>query len=159
VVEKEKGREVMNFTGIDFPESMTFEELGFMTKLAKRLWKTTNLLAKKTDNGIVPMGIEQIAEETGMTHKKVKRIVDKMVKLGVMAKVVVTVGDKTECHYYVNPVYVNPDEKISMNLYLLFREQMDPFIPDHEKRRMFGNGVKQKENEEGGNKHEGDCGC
>lgn len=117
------------FYDVPFPDEMTDIEIGRMTRLAKRMWGKTNMLGYRGNGGIRPYGIDGIAKIVGLKDSQAYAFVKKMIRLGVMAKVRIESKGATDYQYYVNPLYYNSSTRISLGLYLLFRAQLDPYIP------------------------------
>lgn len=119
-----------SFHDVDFPEEMNDLEIGRMARLAKRIWSNTNMLGYRGNGGVRPYSIEMIADILKMKQRQAYRFIEKMVKLGVMARVKVDTGGNKETHLYVNPIYFSSTNRIPLNLYLIFRRQLDEVFPD-----------------------------
>lgn len=138
---------VKTFNHVDFPAEMSFADIGRMAKLAKRVWRDTNMLAYRSDGGVKPYDVERIAEVIGLGPRQAYRFIAKMINLGIMAKVKVEVGGKKEIHYYLNPIHFCSSNRINLNLYLLFRDQLDQVLPEWVKQKFAESERKQKEKE------------
>jgi len=117
------------FYDVPFPEDMTDVEIGRMTRLAKKMWGKTNMLGYRGNGGVKPYDIEGIAKIIGLGKSQAYSFIKKMIRLGVVAKVKIESNGVTDYQYYVNPLYYNSSNRIPLNLYLLFRQQLDPYIP------------------------------
>lgn len=122
------------FYDIPFPDSMTDVEIGRMTRLAKKMWGNTNMLGYRGNGGIKPYDIEGISKVIGLQQRQAYNFLNKMVSLGIIAKVKIESKGQTDYQYYVNPLYYNSSNRIPLNLYLLFRKQLDPYIPSWARR-------------------------
>ena len=118
------------FNDVDFPDEMTFADRGRMATLAKKVWRDTNMLAYRGNGGIKPYGIEHIAKVIKTEKRQAYNFVEKMIRLGMMAKVKVETDGRQETHYYLSPIHFCSTNRINLNLYLLFREQLDAVLPD-----------------------------
>ena len=118
------------FDDISFPESLTDAEIGKLTRLAKNIYRDSNLLAYRGNGGIKPHTPETMSRIICLGQRQIERFLSKMIKQGMMAKCRVEVGEKTEIHYYINPLYFFSGKRINLNLYLLFRTQLDAYIPN-----------------------------
>lgn len=118
------------FYDVPFPHGMTDIEIGRMTRLAKKMWGTTNMLGYRGNGGVKPYDVDGIAKVVGLEKSQTYSFVKKMIKLGVIAKVKIESKGKTDYQYYVNPLYYNSSNRIPLNLYLLFRTQLDAYIPN-----------------------------
>jgi len=119
-----------SFLDIDFPPETTMKERGQMATLAKKIWSNTNMLGYRGNGGIRPYNEKQIGEVIELKEYQAKKFVRKMIDLGIMAKVNVEAGEKKEVHFYVNPIYFFSSNRIPLNLYLIFRNQLDCYLPD-----------------------------
>jgi hypothetical protein len=118
-----------SFVDVDFPKSMTMKERGQMATLAKKMWSTTNMLGYRGNGGVKSYDDEQIGGIVGLKAYQAKSFVRKMIKVGMIAKVIVTVGDERVIQYYVNPIYFFGSNRIPLNLYLIFKNQLDKVLP------------------------------
>lgn len=117
------------FYDVPFPPDMTDAEIGRMTRLAKKMWGNTNMLGYRGNGGIKPYDIEGIAKVINLQTRQTYTFINKMIDLGILAKVKIESKGITDYQYYVNPLYYNSSNRIPLNLYLLFRQQLDPYIP------------------------------
>jgi hypothetical protein len=134
-----------SFFDIPFPEGMNDIEIGRMTRLAKKMWGKTNMLGYRGNGGVKPYDIEGIGKVIGLAKSQAYSFISKMVKLGIVAKVKIESRGVTDYQYYVNPLYYNSTNRIPLNLYLLFRKQLDPYIPSWARQRFI--------DQAGGNKY------
>lgn len=122
------------FYDVPFPEGMTDIEIGKMTRLAQKIWGKTNMLGYRGNGGVKPYDITGISNVINLKERQTYNFINKMVDLGIMARVKIEIAGKTDYQYYVNPLYYNSSNRIPLNLYLLFREQLDPYIPSWAKK-------------------------
>jgi len=118
-----------SFVDTDFPVSMTMKERGQMATLAKHMWSTTNMLGYRGGGGVKAYNEEQIGQIVGLKAYQARDFVRSMIKVSMLAKVTVLVGHDTITQYYVNPIYFFGSNRISLNLYLIFRKQLDEVLP------------------------------
>lgn len=52
-----------------------------------------------------------------------------MVKLGVMGKITITIGDTKYHSYAFNPIYINTQKFITSDIYFLFKPYLDKEFP------------------------------
>lgn len=124
-----------SFQEVPYPKEMTDAEIGRLAKLAKRMWSNTNMLGYRGHGGVKPYDIAKIGREIGLGPRQAYRFVNKMIRLGVMARIQVKVEGKLETQYYINPIYFFSSNRIPLNLYLIFRRQLDQVLPDWVKAR------------------------
>jgi hypothetical protein len=60
-----------------------------------------------------------------MKPRQAYRFVEKMIKLGIMARVKVECENHTQTQYYINPMYYFSSNRLPLNLYLMFQPQLD----------------------------------
>lgn len=118
-----------SFVDIDFPPGMTMKERGQMATLSKKMWSTTNMLGYRGNGGVKPYNDEQIGIVVGLKAYQAKTFIRKMIKDGIIAKVTVMTGGEKTIQYYVNPIYFFGSNRIPLNLYLIFKAQLDRVIP------------------------------
>jgi len=70
-----------------------------------------------------------IAEMLGITEKKAREYINRMIKARVIGKQVTTTGDITLVCFIFNPIYVNAGKFVPLDIYVLFREDIDQHIP------------------------------
>lgn len=122
---------VKSFPGVELPGTMRDDEIGKMDRLSHKVFADTNMLAYKGRNGIVPFGMKDIEETLKLGQRQTYRFVDKMLQLGIMARLIIdTKGQKTT-QYYLNPMYYFSSNRLSLNLYLLFQDQLNEVLPKY----------------------------
>jgi hypothetical protein len=133
-----------SFLDVDFPEEMTMVDRGRMATLAKKIWSNTNMLGYRGNGGVRPYDVKKIGEVIGLRPYQAGQFVRKMIRLGIMARVNVEVGGKKETHFYINPIYFFSSNRIPLNLYLIFRRQLDEVLPDWVKRKYMEQEEREK---------------
>lgn len=124
------------FANVSFPAEMTDSEIGKMARLAKLMIADSNMLGYRS-RGIRAYTQEQIIEIVGLSTKRGREFIDKMIDLRVMAKTIRIIGDVKQDEFYINPAYFFAGKRIGLNLYLLFRESLDPILPEWVKREFI----------------------
>ncbi|NMC76538.1 MAG: hypothetical protein GYA60_04510 [Candidatus Methanofastidiosa archaeon] len=131
------------FYDIPFPTDMSDIEIGRMTRLAKQMIERTNMLGYRGNGGIRPHTPQTIAKILNVEERQAYNFIKKMIDLGIMAKVKVESKFQTDIQYYVNPLYYASSNRIPLNLYLLFRLQLDDYIPSWA-RKLFLEQIEKK---------------
>lgn len=122
---------VKSFEGVEYPESMNDMEVGRLARLSKKIWAKTNMLGYRGNGGVKAYDDEGISKVLGVQIRQGRAFIKKMMDLGIMAKVVIeTDGSKKEFQYYLNPIYFFSSNRIPLNLYLIFKDQLDTVIDD-----------------------------
>jgi hypothetical protein len=118
-----------SFIDVEFPAAMTMKERGQMATLAKYMWSNTNMLGYRGSGGVKPYNEERIGNLIGLKAYQAKDFMRNMIGCGMIAKVIVTIEDEKTTQYYINPIYFFGSNRISLNLYLIFRTQLDEVLP------------------------------
>lgn len=118
-----------SFDEIPLPSAMTYPEKGRMCDLARRMISTTNMLGYRKGGQILAYSAESIIEVVQLSPRRGRQFIDKMIALGVMQKIIRKYGEVENEEFYINPAYFFAGKRISFNLYLLFREHLDPILP------------------------------
>lgn len=132
-----------SFQDVPYPKGMTILEIGQMAVLAKHIWSSTNMLGYRGNGGIKPYDIPGIAKILKVGERRAQQFISKMIGIGMLARVRVETDGGVETQYYVNPVYFFSSNRIPLNLYLIFRQQLDGVIPDYAK-KLYANEVRAK---------------
>jgi hypothetical protein len=117
------------FADIPFPETMTDSEIGKMARLAKLMVSTSNMLGYRAKGGIRPYTQEHIYRIVGLSKKRGKEFIAKMIQLGIVQRNIRKYGDIESVEFYINPAYFFAGRRIGLNLYLLFREHLEQILP------------------------------
>jgi len=115
------------FGCVSFPNDMTDNEIGKMTRLARLMIPMSNMLGYKARGCIHPYTEKHIYSAVGLSERRGRPFLKKMIRLGVVQGVKREEFNHTE--YYINPAYFFAGRRIGFNLYLLFREHLDPILP------------------------------
>lgn len=110
------------FPTIPWPEGLSTKEQGYLFRLSAYLNK---------ENRWNDLSIPQLGEIINLSPTRAYRFFRKLKQMGMV--------QKTKYGYYMNPMYLFAGKYLTRELYQLFREQLDPYIPDwvkNEIRRM-----------------------
>lgn len=118
-----------SFSDIKYPKEMTLKEIGQMSVLSKEMWSNTNMLGYRGHGGVIAYDEDEIGDLIGLKTYQTRGFIRKMIQLGMMAKVHVSVEDNKYTQFYINPIYFFGAKRLSLNLYLIFKEQLDRIIP------------------------------
>lgn len=119
-----------SFLDVPFPKELTHAEIGKLTILAKKIWANTNMLGYRGNGSIKPYSMEQIRKIIDLKPYQTGVFIRKMIYLGILARVYVEVEGKKETQFYINPIYFFSSNRIPLNLYLIFRKQLDKVLPE-----------------------------
>lgn len=111
------------FADIQFPNVMTHTEIGRMTCLSKLMIGKTNLLGYRKGRSIEDYTEKEIAAIVGLQYNRHGRhFIKKMYDLNVMRK--------TKTGIYINPMYFMTGQRLSLDLFLIFRDELKDFLPE-----------------------------
>lgn len=121
------------FSEVSFPKEMTDAEIGKMARLAKLMVADSNMLGYRTKFGIRAYTSDHIIRIVDLSPRRGRQFLDKMMRLGVMQLNMRKYRDIECLEYYINPAYFFAGRRIGINLYLLFREHLDPILTPYAK--------------------------
>jgi hypothetical protein len=116
------------FSDIKIPDSFTDSELGKIYRMQSNIQQTTNLLVKRTNKRHRPMTYNEIVLSTGLRDRAGKEFIRKLITHGIIAKVTIESENKTSIQYYFNPLYFHNGKRLSLSLYNIFKEQIEPHL-------------------------------
>lgn len=125
-----------SFCEIAFPEKVSMIDRGRLVTLSKYVWSNTNMLGYRGHGGVKAYGVEQIAELIETTPDQAARFLKRMEKAKVIKPISVPFDDRVEIQYYVNPLYFFSSNRLSLNLYAIFHEELNPHLPDYVKQEF-----------------------
>jgi len=125
------------FSDVPFPKEMTDSEIGKYTKLAKCIWRDSNMLAYRGNGGTKPHTLKTMAKILEISERQAERFIKKMMDSGLMAKGTFEVQGITEVFYFISPLYFFSGKRINSTLYMLFRQQLDPVFPSWVRSRFI----------------------
>lgn len=118
------------FDDIEFPDCLSDSEIGKLTKLSKAMYSNTNMIAYRGNGGIKPHNIRTISKLLNLSEHRTKIFINKMIKIGIIGKAKYEVEDAVSYQYYLNPIYFASGNRIALNLYLIFKNQLDDILPN-----------------------------
>ncbi len=99
-----------------------------MHLLAEKIYKDTNMIGVHTRGRSRPADMTDIAVVLGLRERTAREFNDRMMIKGLIAKVTVNVEEHIEVHYYINPLFFMSNKYLSPFLYMLFHNQLDPYL-------------------------------
>ncbi len=120
-----------SFCAVHYPREVSMIDRGRLATLAKYIWSKTNMLGYKGHGGIRPYTVNQIAKLIETDVNQAERFLGRMAKFSIIKPIKVPFGEMVETQYYINPLYFFAGNRLSLNLYLIFREELDAHIPDY----------------------------
>jgi len=132
------------FNGVPFPREMSMIDRGRMATLSKHILSKTNMLGYYGHGGVRPYTVDQIGRLISLTPEQSGRFIKRMQTLEIIKPIPVPFGERTEIQYYINPLYFFGNSRLSLNLYVLFHEELDKHLPEWVKDE-FSKAVSSKE--------------
>lgn len=119
------------FADVPYPKGMSKADIGNLAILSKHVWHGTNIIGRGTrKGGAHPYSVAEIADILDMTVEQAERFLKRAHRYRVIKPVQVPFEDGVEIQYYMNPLYYFAGNRLHPNLYLLFRKEMDPYLPE-----------------------------
>ena len=111
-------------------------------KLAEHIYKDTNTICIRISNRRVRVAdIEDISKIINLSHKRTRDFITRMKKLHIIAERVDNVGDMISTKFVFNPLIFSSNKYLSADLYFLFQESLDCYLPGWVTKRFheYGN--------------------
>jgi len=100
-----------------------------MHLLGENLYKDTSMIAVKRNRKVYPAEVKEMSQIIGLNERYTKEFVQRMMELGVIAKLVINTKETIQVQYHANPLYFTSSKYISPALYMMFRKQLDEHLP------------------------------
>jgi hypothetical protein len=130
------GQSINGKAGVFFPGGLSKLDIGNLAILSRYLVGNTNMLGYRGNKSVKAMNVEQIAKVIGVNKRQGYNFLNKMMKHAMIGKVTIETGSSIDVQYYVNPIYFMNGRNLNLNLYLLFREQIEEHIPGWAQQRF-----------------------
>lgn len=129
--------QVRTFPHIDWPDGITKIDRANLFELSRHIYSKTNMLAYRGNHDVIkPMDEYRMASIVDLCEKRFKTWLNRMIRLGMIARMTIEIEGMTVTQYYLNPLYFFSDKYLPLNLYLLFQTQIDRHIPWWAKQRF-----------------------
>jgi hypothetical protein len=114
------------FDDVQFPDEMSYGDIGKMTCLAKLMIAKNNMLGYRGKGKIVPYTAEEIGGLVELSGRRAKEFVWKMINLGVVCRE----DSKDETRYFINPAYFMANgQRLSLDMFIRFQKELIPLLP------------------------------
>lgn len=111
-------------------------ELGNLLVMAEHIYRDSNIVCVYINKQYRPANEDDVSVMLDLHPKRARDFINKMVRLGVMARMHKFTNGEQEQYIMLNPLYFNASKYISPTLYMLFKKQLDPHIPPWAKARF-----------------------
>ena len=107
--------------GFELPKELNAAMCGYVYRCAMMLQPNTNVIVKHYKNYDKPLNRETLAEELGISERQFFRFF----KIATDKRIIKEYDHKL----YINPLFFIRGRKLSWELYTLFQEDLDAFLP------------------------------
>jgi len=122
---KYKSTHTRSYLEISLPEDFTDTEIGKIYRLSKKIYSDSNLLAKRSNDEIVPLSKKDIQDLVNLHRTKFNPFWSKILEQSVIKET--KLGD---CKYFCfNPLYFNSTTYIPLYLYIAFQKELNEHLP------------------------------
>ena len=119
---------IKTYPGCGLPEDLTEAETARVYRLSLTMHKGSNLLCYRSGNIVKPMNTARIAGYLRMSVRRTLIFLQHMIQRRIIGRVKVKIGNSQETQYYLNPIYFFCGKWLSVNLYYLFRRDLDKLL-------------------------------
>lgn len=119
---------IKSFPGFSLPDDLSDTDTARMYRLSFATHSKSNLIYRRSGNNIKPQSKQDIARYLGVSPRQGVEFVNRMLNRGILGKVDVTVAERTDTHFYVNPIYFFNGKWLSHNLYFIFKNELDSVL-------------------------------
>lgn len=115
--------------------------------LAEELYKDTNTIMVRENSRTVRVAdIEDISTMISLNIRRTKEFINRMIAKHIMARRVDTVGCIVSEKFLLNPLFFFCGKRLSADLYFLFQESLDCYLPKWVTRKFHEIGNIQSDN-------------
>lgn len=107
--------------GFELPKDIGASVCGHLYRCSMMLQPKTNIIVKHYKNYDRPISKQELAEELGLCEKQFRRFL----KIATEKRVIKEYDHKL----YMNPLFFIRGRKLTWQLYTLFQEDLDAFLP------------------------------
>ena len=122
---------IKTFPGCGLPEDLTESETARLYRLSLAMHKDSNLLCYTSRNTAKPMNTSKIAAYLRLSPRRTALFLQRMIQRRIIGRVKVKIGNSQETQYYINPIYFFCGKWLNVNLYFLFRRDLDKMLPQY----------------------------
>jgi len=120
---------IKTFPGCGLPEDLTESETARLYRLSLTMHKGSNLLCYRSGNVTKAMNTAKIAGYLRLSIRRTLLFLQHMIQRRIIGRVKVKIGNSQETQYYLNPLYFFCGKWLNVNLYFLFRRDLDRVLP------------------------------
>jgi hypothetical protein len=128
---KYKSRTIKSYLDIELPKCFSDSEVGKIFRLSRCIYGDSNLLARRVHSTVKPLTKEYIIKEFKLKDRQGRALLKKLIDNKVLKPVPISFNNRKEIHYYFNPIYFFSGTYLSLNLYLIFQDELKNHLPEH----------------------------
>lgn len=140
---KYKSLNVRSYFDIELPKCFTDSEIGKIHRLSRRIYSSSNLLARRSNNNIVPLTKKDIQGIVGLYRTKFYPFWNKIIDNKIIKPVML---DGSE-YFCFNPIYFNTTTYLPLYLYITFQKELQDHLPKWAIEKYLEMQPKQEEKE------------
>lgn len=112
---------------VPLPPGLSWEDKGRFYELSRYIRNDgSNVLCKKERGRYRALTADDIASVTGMSRRSAYRYIGKLVRVGMLGKMRLQCDDgRWRVAFAVNPIYHLHGSRLSLPLYIMFRQSLD----------------------------------
>jgi len=126
---KSNANKATTYSFISLPEELSDSDLGKVYRLKNSIEKNSNMLRIRKSKGYYPMQRDDFEKIWGLKKRRTNGLLNKLINLGVIAKITIEVEFDVRVQFYMNPLYFHNGSRINPTLYNIFSEQLRPYFP------------------------------
>lgn len=123
---KYKSNNVRSYLDTELPKEFSTIDAGRIYRLSKKIYGSSNLLAKRKKGKIVPLSKEEIQEVVEITNRsRFSTFWNKLIKNKIVKQITIDM----ERYYCINPIYFNSTKYLPLYLYIAFQDELNKMLP------------------------------
>lgn len=116
---------VRMFLDSPLPDKLTWAEQGRLIRLQHYILRENQLLVYRSHGALKPVDIPEMCRILNMSERQCKGLMSKSQALGVVKEIQI---DDTR-YFMFNPIYGLKGKRLSLTVYLMFQEELQPVLP------------------------------
>jgi len=117
---------IKSYLDIPLPDVFTDAEIGKIFRLSRHIYSDSNLLARRSNNEIVPLTKQEIQEIIGLHRTKFNPFWKKVLKHRIIKPIKYCDAE----YFCFNPIYFNSTTYLPLHLYLAFQDELKAHLPE-----------------------------
>jgi hypothetical protein len=114
-----------SYLGVSLPECFKDIELGRIYRISKMAYSDKNLLARRSNNKIVPITRDEIKEKLGMHRTKFVPFWKKLIDNNILKPIIFD----DVVFFCLNPLYYNSTTYLPLYVFMAFQRELSDHLP------------------------------